>query len=97
MTDTERHTRSLRRAAAKRHHPDLGGDVGEFIRVMQGLAGDGAAPGAVPASAGTPLTVSVSTRSRVARAVRATSKTVLATVRRRLPRSVPGSRRYGHL
>lgn len=89
LTEAERHARSLRRAAAKRHHPDLGGDADEFVRVMQGLAaGDGGWD---------PLTVTVTTRSRAARAVRTTSKTVLATVRRRLPRSFPGSRRYGHL
>ena len=34
----ERTAKALRREAAKRHHPDLGGDADEFIRAMRTLS-----------------------------------------------------------
>ena len=93
-----------RREAAKRLHPDRGGDPAEFDRAMRSF--ETPPPESVPASepaygpesAGRPIVHGHTTRAaRVTKALRTTSKTVVADVRRRLPRSFPGSRRYGRL
>lgn len=116
--------RALRREAARRHHPDVGGDAATFVAVMRSLDaleaaraagstgstagrtaegtptagvgpwGDG--PAAGPASAPT-ITVTSTAASRARRAVRTTSRRLVGDVRRRIPRSLPGSRRYGQL
>lgn len=102
--------RSLRRAAALRHHPDRGGDPEVFARLMAEL--DPRRPGAAgPAGPGRaeagradrtsvrppPVTVVETAWARTTRPLRRRGRTVLALVRQRLPRSVPGARRYGRL
>lgn len=102
--------RSLRRAAALRHHPDRGGDPEVFARVMAEL--DPRRPGAAEpdgpgraeagradrASVRPPaVTVVPSTWARTTGPLRRRGRTVIALVRQRLPRSVPGARRYGRL
>ncbi|MDR6174907.1 hypothetical protein QE364_000975 [Nocardioides zeae] len=102
--------RALRRAAALRHHPDRGGDPEVFARVMAQLdprlpraAGpDGTGRGEAGRADRTsvrppPVTVVRTGWARSAGPLRRRGRTVLAVVRQRLPRSVPGARRYGRL
>lgn len=101
--EAERVRRARRRAAARLHHPDLGGDPAVFARVMSELDAAGATPPTgSTTSTGTAatnpvVTVRATRRSPVARLVGATRRQVLHSVRTRIPRSLPGSRRYGHL
>lgn len=100
---------SLRREAAKRLHPDLGGDPEEFVRVMQAFAAFPVPATAVSVSPASPGGVHLSpARSPVRGTVTMKPTTVLARWRRehrrrmraaraRLPRAVPGARRYGQL
>ncbi|QCW49435.1 hypothetical protein FE634_01615 [Nocardioides dongxiaopingii] len=96
MSDPQRDVRARRRALAKEHHPDVGGDPAEFVRAMRGLGGSAGDDGPDAVTSGT-TTVAPSRVARSARRVRGAGTTLVATVRRRLPRSFPGSRRYGHL
>lgn len=102
--------RSLRRATALRHHPDRGGDPEVFGRLMAeldprrpGAAGqDGPGRGDAGRADRTsvrpsPVTVVPSAWARTTGPLRRRGRTVLALVRQRLPRSVPGARRYGRL
>lgn len=74
--------RAARRAAARAHHPDLGGDPEEFIRALAVAAATPQEPR---------YDVRPSSRLRLARrAVRRTAR----AARGRLPRVVPGSTRY---
>ncbi len=78
--------KSLRRQAAKRYHPDRGGDPAQFIRAMQGLTEVNRSP-----------SVTVESRRPVIRWFGAARRRFVYQLRQRLPRSWPGSRRYGHL
>jgi len=82
--------RAERRAAARRHHPDLGGDTQEYLSVMAEIDRRHGA-GAVR------LLVADDHRSRAVRRLRATARRARAasrTARTRLPRWAPGARRY---
>ncbi|WP_134767930.1 hypothetical protein [Nocardioides sp. 1609] len=96
MSEPQREVRARRRALAKQHHPDLGGDPAEFVRAMRGLGGSAGDDGPAAVAPHT-TTVAVSRAVRTVRRVRGSATTLVATARRRLPRSFPGSRRYGHL
>jgi len=85
---TAEHTRA-RRAVALRLHPDRGGDQDEFVEALRRV--DEAY--AVRPPDGVPVHIHRTTRARVLRALR----DALAGLQRSLPRSCPGSRRYGHL
>lgn len=116
--------RNLRREAAKRHHPDLGGDPVEFIRVMQAISDDSETlpldsspvPRRDQAQTATDrlsdatrrtrrattattqgVTYRTTTKSRTVRTVRNTSSRLIRELRQHMPRSLPGSRRYGQL
>lgn len=80
--------KSRRRQAAKRYHPDRGGDPTQFISVMQGLAEVNPRPS---------LSVTVTSRHPLVREFGAARRRFVYRLRQRLPRSWPGSRRYGHL
>lgn len=82
-----------RRAIAKQHHPDLGGDPETFIAEMQVLAMT--EPDGRPLGRSNPPVVRAR-RNRV-RLMTLTRKRWVMTLRQRLPRPVPGSRRYGRL
>lgn len=116
--------RNRRREAAKRHHPDLGGDPVEFIRVMQAISDDSETQPLEPASLPRPdqaqtatnrpsdptrrprrattattqgVTCRTTRKSRAVRTVRNTSSRLIRELRQHIPRSLPGSRRYGQL
>ncbi|GAB3074933.1 hypothetical protein [Nocardioides zeae] len=102
--------RSLRRAVALRHHPDRGGDPEVFARLMAeldprrspaaGLDGPGRAEAGRADRASVrppPVTVVETAWTRSTGSLRRRGRSVVALVRQRLPRSVPGSRRYGRL
>ena len=102
-------TRNLRREAAKRSHPDLGGDPAEFIRVMQAIS-DGSkkqfndipsatSPSQPPTrtAARGVTTYQTTATPRIVRTVRTTSRRLIRELRQHIPRSLPGSRRYGQL
>ncbi|MDT9593504.1 hypothetical protein RDV89_10535 [Nocardioides zeae] len=95
--DRQRELRRARRAAAMLHHPDRGGDVDAFVRVMAAL--DPHAPPGTPDPAEPPAAVRVDATAtprwrRVLTRTRRRGRDAVALVRRRLPRSAPGSRRY---
>lgn len=96
-----------RRALLRRHHPDLGGDPEEFVRVMAAIDALGAASAPTApspsregtareaqhsAATGGPLGTTPRRRRRRRRARR-----LLLRVRAGLPRRLPGARRYGQL
>lgn len=88
--DAEDDLRARRREVARRHHPDVGGDAETFAREMARLS--------APAGTDRPaVEVRATRRGRLARTVGTGVRDVVATVRHRLPRSFPGSRRYGRL
>ena len=97
--------RSLRRATARQLHPDLGGDPDDFDRAMRALEAAGPPPPAGPrhrrsagGSATNPVaTIRTTPRSRAVRRITASGRQLVHTIRTRIPRSLPGSRRYGHL
>lgn len=90
----EAQTRARRRAIARQHHPDLGGDPERYLAAMQELDAAAHADGSRPGDGRTtPLTVRTTVRSRVTRRVRR----AVRRLRQRIPRSIPGSRRFGHL
>lgn len=98
----DRERRAARRAALRATHPDLGGDVDEFIAVMraferQEATQSAAVPaGGVGTAARAPRpTITTTRRSRTARSIRRTRRRVAALTRDRLPGwSV---RHYAHL
>lgn len=84
-------TPAERRALLRRHHPDLGGDPGEFVRLLAALdrapsPGTGA-PGPTTVSVGRPLRAAWRRRTRL----------LARRVSTGLPRRLPGTRRYGQL
>ena len=87
--------RSARRRAARAHHPDLGGDVDAFIAAMAATG-----PGSHPPYDGADqprVEVVRTTRGRLALVVHRHRRLVVTQLRGRLPRSFPGSRRFGRL
>jgi hypothetical protein len=90
----ERDARRRRREIARQHHPDLGGDPEVFIAAMRALQEPDPA---APTRPGIPVTVRSTSRSRLARTVRRRATRLLRGTRHRIPRSVPGSRRYGRV
>lgn len=94
MTAAERDRDALaarRRRAALTLHPDRGGDVEEFVRVMRALEER-------PRSVGRPSGVTVvrTARGRQQR-LRVAGRDATLALRGMLPRSVPGARRYAQL
>lgn len=92
MPDQDAVVRARRREVARRHHPDLGGDVETYVRAMAELDGD--SPDA-PATAGG-VVVAVR-RRRPLRSAARRGRRLSRELRRRLPRRVPGARRYATL
>ena len=94
--------RAERRRAARRHHPDIGGDLGEYLRVTAdidaryGLDPKAAIYGSEPGASDLPF-VRNDRRSRALRRCRASLRRARAlskSMRSRLPSWVPGARRY---
>jgi len=96
--------RADRRRAARIHHPDVGGDAQEYLRVIAaidaqyGLCADpgGDPPGPTTARTTTRSGRSSTTRRTVRRWVRRTRR-LTRTLQTWLPRSIPGARRYTEL
>ncbi|VXC02438.1 hypothetical protein [Nocardioides sp. AX2bis] len=87
--------RARRRAAARLHHPDLGGDPDAFRRAM---AAAEAPIASAPPSRGEPVVVLRRHRAISAAAVVAAGGVrLVGGLRARLPRSFPGARRYTDL
>lgn len=77
-----------RRAAARRHHPDLGGDTDTYLAALAEVDRRFAAA---------PTTSPSGRWVRIRRAMnrqRRRSRTRVRAVRARLPRGMPGARRY---
>lgn len=98
----EKERRAARRAALRATHPDLGGDVDEFIAVMRAFERSEATQaaavraGGVGTAARAPRpTITTTRRSRTARSVRRTRRRIAALARRRLPGW--STRTYAHL
>ncbi|MDF9714754.1 MULTISPECIES: hypothetical protein [unclassified Nocardioides] len=93
--------RRLRREAALAHHPDRGGDAATFARVMaelEVLRSRGTDAVLPPAATATPVVVVPGSRlRRAAHVVRRQGRAAAGGIRRRVPRGLPGARRYGHL
>lgn len=93
--------RAERRRAARAHHPDLGGDAQEYLRVIAaidaryGLCVDpgGRPPGAAHAHT-TTGTDPVTTIRRALRRWARRTRRLTRTLPTRLPRTFPGARRY---
>lgn len=91
--------RRERRRAARAHHPDVGGDLDEYLRVVGEIDARLGPVDRLPAVAGVTTTVSgrrVSVRRRL-RTVRRRTRGLSRAVRSRLPRGVPGARRWSEL
>lgn len=91
--------RRERRRAARAHHPDVGGDLDEYLRVVGEIDARLGPAGRPTAAAGVTTTVSgrrVSVRRRL-RTVRRRTRGLSREVRSRLPRGVPGARRWSEL
>lgn len=85
--------RAQRRAVARAHHPDLGGNSADFAAAMSELERSGADRAPQHPS----VEVHASVRAPwLRRTVRHTRRAV-RELRSRIPPSVPGSRRYFHL
>jgi hypothetical protein len=96
--ERERAVRARRREAAKRHHPDLGGDPDEFIRAMRGLEEAAAAGSGHHADTGRgDITILVTGRSRARHWLRRSHRDLVRGLRSRIPRPLPGARRYAEL
>lgn len=100
-TIEDRERRAARRAALRATHPDLGGDVEEFIAVMRAFERPdatqtaAASAGGVGAAAQAPRpTITTTRRSRAVRTTRRTRRRIAALVQARL--GLPG-RRYATL
>jgi len=94
--------RAERRRAARRHHPDVGGDLREYLRVTAdidaryGLDPKAATYGSAPETRGR-TSARNDRRSRARRRLAASvgrTRIVSNAIRSRLPRWVPGARRY---
>lgn len=89
--------RRARRAVARRHHPDVGGSLEAFVEQMrlvdQTYGFDPAAAGEVADLAAIAPSKLLAFR-RLASRTRRRTKNGIRTLRSRLPRRVPGSRRY---
>lgn len=93
-------SRSERRAALKATHPDLGGDVDDFIAVMQAFDRTQSAPvtaaaparGSGAAAREVRPTITTTPRSRAARSVRRARRRLRSYTDGRL-----GGHRYAHL
>ncbi|UFN45781.1 hypothetical protein [Nocardioides okcheonensis] len=101
-TTDDRERRAARRAALRATHPDLGGDVDDFIAVMRAFERrDAPQAAAVPAGgAGTAVraprpTITTTRRSRAVRSARRTRRRFASLARGRL-RGWP-VRQYAHL
>ncbi|MBS2937370.1 hypothetical protein KDN32_06420 [Nocardioides sp. J2M5] len=103
-TDDDRERRAARRAALRATHPDLGGDVDDFIAVMRTFERPKAAPtaaapaggaGAAARVSGPRPTITTTRRSRMARSARRSRRRFASLARRRL-RGWP-VRHYAHL
>ncbi len=81
--------RAQRRTALKQTHPDVGGSTEDFLRALASTNGPRCAPSS---GVHAELVVTTSVRGRVQR-VRRRTRLVSRSVRNRLPRRVPGSRR----
>lgn len=94
-TDADLAARRARRAAARMHHPDLGGDPEVYMAAIQEIerrSGSSSWTGA-----GREQIFVVPRRFDRIRRLPRTAKRAVTKVRSTLPRSVPGSRRYGNL
>ena len=93
--------RAERRRAARSHHPDLGGDAQEYLRVIAaidakyGLCVDpgGSSPGPTHARTTTRADLVTTIRRTVRRWARR-ARRLTRTLPTGLPRSIPGARRY---
>lgn len=94
--------RAERRAAARRHHPDVGGDVQDYLRVTAdidlryALGAAAARYGSAPNTEARTF-VRNDRRSRALRRFRTLARgrrALSKTIRSRLPRWAPGARRY---
>ncbi|MEV5000618.1 hypothetical protein [Nocardioides sp. LML1-1-1.1] len=85
-------TPAERRALLRRHHPDLGGDPEEFVRLVATLDAAVASPGTDPAGVTTLLA-----RRPLRAAWRRRTRLLARRVSTGLPRRLPGTRRYGQL
>jgi len=90
-TSQELADRTRRREVVRRLHPDLGGDPGEFIAALRALSERSRVGHGSPAPV-----VAVSTQVPL-KALRRTHRHFVGDLRRRLPRSLPGSRRFVRL
>lgn len=100
----DRERRAARRAALRATHPDLGGDVDEFLAVMraferpeatQAAAVPAGGVGAAARAPGSRPTITTTRRSRTVRSIRRTRRRVAELARGHL-RGWPG-RHYAHL
>lgn len=89
----ERVARARRREVAKRHHPDVGGDAEEFVRAMLALSESERKEAGFTSD----VTVLLTGRSRARLWVRKSQRQIVKGMRSRIPRPLPGSRRYGKL
>lgn len=81
-----------RRALLRRHHPDLGGDPDEFVRVLAAIGRLGGSERQVPA-----VTTAVVTDRLGGGRWRRRRRRALTRVQGALPRRMPGARRYGQI
>ncbi len=91
----ERAARARRREVAKRHHPDVGGNAEEFVRAMLALSESERREAGFTSDSD--VTVLLTGRSRARRWVRKSQRQIVRGMRSRIPRPLPGSRRYGKL
>jgi hypothetical protein len=95
---TEAERRARRRELVRRHHPDVGGDPDTFVEVLRALDPPPASPaGAVSPASGAPRVPGPSgppRRGRLSARSARRRRQVLRRWRTRLPRRLPGARRY---
>jgi hypothetical protein len=75
-------------------HPDRGGDAGEYLAALAEVDRAFGVPGAVPITAARPRTFVASRVRRVGGPVLRIARAGVLGARARLPRWVPGARRY---
>jgi hypothetical protein len=92
--------RAERRRAARDHHPDVGGDTQEYLRVITAIdarygvcVDPGGAPRHTRARTTTRVGRLTATRRAAHRWVHRTRR-LTRTLQTRIPRSMPGARRY---
>jgi len=91
--------RRERRRAARTHHPDVGGDLDQYLRVVSEIDARLGPSNRPPARADATTTVSgrrTAMRRRLRTATREAHR-LSRRVRSRLPRGVPGARRWTEL